>query len=255
LKNKICTKCKQEKSVSQFPKEKKRKDGYYPWCKPCLSLHRIERYRKIPRKIWIENKVCSQCKETKHRSQFLLYEGKNLHYQCIECENKTLERVQKEIIFCSSCKKDLPKSSFIPSRQNSFRTQCKECARQYINKNKEKIKNNTLLKYYGITLEEYNRILNKQNHKCAICEIDIKNYGKYFSVDHAHSGSKEGLIRGLCCDPCNRFILWKHTEGKLLRKAADYLDSNGTGLFVPEEFIHGPKKKRKKNNGKINNDL
>ena len=45
LDTKICTKCKDEKLVSEFPKDKITKDGFHPWCKSCNS-ERQKEYRK-----------------------------------------------------------------------------------------------------------------------------------------------------------------------------------------------------------------
>jgi hypothetical protein len=36
---KICSKCKEDKLLSEFVKDKKRKDGYYPQCKICRKEH------------------------------------------------------------------------------------------------------------------------------------------------------------------------------------------------------------------------
>lgn len=54
---------------------------------------------------------------------------------------------------------------------------------------------------YGITLEDYNRMFEQQERKCAICRNDfgteIKNRPH---VDHDHS---TGKVRGLLCHGCN----------------------------------------------------
>lgn len=57
---------------------------------------------------------------------------------------------------------------------------------------------------YGITLEQYNEMLEKQLHACAICkepEYQI-SWGKTkrLAVDHCH---KTGRVRGLLCQRCN----------------------------------------------------
>src|SRR5689334_6819967 len=50
---------------------------------------------------------------------------------------------------------------------------------------------------YGITLEEYQAMLEEQEHVCAICGgTDTKR----LSVDHCHITEK---IRGLLCRKCN----------------------------------------------------
>lgn len=35
---KVCTKCKVEKPTESFPKDKRRKDGLFSWCKSCKSV-------------------------------------------------------------------------------------------------------------------------------------------------------------------------------------------------------------------------
>lgn len=46
MNNKICPKCNINKSISEFNKYKKRKDGMQVWCKKCMSENRYERYHK-----------------------------------------------------------------------------------------------------------------------------------------------------------------------------------------------------------------
>lgn len=58
------------------------------------------------------------------------------------------------------------------------------------------------LKYkYGITVDEYNILLEAQSGKCAICKTNSPG-GKFnnFHVDHDHNTNK---IRGLLCMNCN----------------------------------------------------
>ena len=54
---------------------------------------------------------------------------------------------------------------------------------------------------YNITLEEYEEMSIKQNHKCAICgSPEMNNKNKVLCVDHNHTTNK---IRGLLCGLCN----------------------------------------------------
>ena len=36
---KVCSKCKEEKPISEFCRDKRRKDGLYPQCKLCCKLY------------------------------------------------------------------------------------------------------------------------------------------------------------------------------------------------------------------------
>lgn len=111
---------------------------------------------------------------------------------------------------------------------------CKYCTKSYINSRycpeKEKIRNakkasqnrNRELKCkYGITLPEYNAILQSQNNSCAICKTrSLSSKRKSFDVDHCH---KTKQIRGLLCHSCNVGIGFFQDNIELLKQAISYL--------------------------------
>lgn len=245
---KVCTKCGQEKDTRDFPNEKKRSDGKYPWCKPCLSEHRKSRYKSVPRKVWIEQKVCSCCKEWKPREEFRKYTGGNLHYRCIPCEDSELERDSKGLCKCSSCNEVKPLNEFYRSRQTKTSKQCIECHKVYTQNPDIKLKRRdySLRKNFGITLDQYKDLMNLQDNKCPICLEKFQEGNYSYPVDHAHAGPNAGAIRAIVHDRCNRFVLWKHTDPEQLRRAADIIESPLTDWFVPEDMVKGPKKRRKK---------
>ncbi len=82
-----------------------------------------------------------------------------------------------------------------------------------------------LKRHYGLTLDDYQKMLDKQNNRCAICEKEessISRFGtpKRLTVDHCHA---TGRIRGLLCDNCNRGLGFLRDSIHLLRKSIDYL--------------------------------
>ena len=87
-----------------------------------------------------------------------------------------------------------------------------------------------LMRTYGITMDKYEEMLEKQNHKCGICEgegfvMDASKHKLKLVVDHCH---KTGKIRGLLCHNCNRGLgLFK---GKLdvIESAIAYLEGATT---------------------------
>ncbi len=95
-----------------------------------------------------------------------------------------------------------------------------------------------LSKKYGITIEQYNELLEKQDHCCAICDKHENEFKTRLAVDHNH---ETGEIRGLLCTYCNHRLIGRHRDGTLLRKMADYVDQ-GTGWFVPSR----PRTKKRK---------
>lgn len=79
---------------------------------------------------------------------------------------------------------------------------------------------------YGITEEQFQQKLEEQKNVCAICGTDTpgRNH-ENFHVDHCHT---TGKIRGLLCDKCNRGLGYFNDNPDALRKAAHYLEANGT---------------------------
>jgi hypothetical protein len=73
---------------------------------------------------------------------------------------------------------------------------------------KDKNTSDRLKRKFGITLDEYNVMLARQDGKCAICGTTEREYDKHgnmrrLAVDHDH---KTGKVRQLLCTPCNTSI-------------------------------------------------
>lgn len=86
-----------------------------------------------------------------------------------------------------------------------------------------------LLKRYGMTLQEYETLFEKQGCKCGICGTSENYSGNTgprkewsFSVDHCH---ETGVIRGLLCNDCNRALGLFKDDKNLLAKAIAWLDT------------------------------
>lgn len=77
----------------------------------------------------------------------------------------------------------------------------RECNRRWAKNHPEKKKDKQLRETYGITLDDYILMLEKQNYKCAICGTNKSgDENNTFWVDHNH---KTGKVRGLLCVSCN----------------------------------------------------
>ena len=81
---------------------------------------------------------------------------------------------------------------------------CRDChnlyAKEHSERNPESKRNAVYKNEYGITIEDYNKMFEKQNGKCAICKKHQSEFKKRLAIDHCH---KEGHVRGLLCQPCN----------------------------------------------------
>jgi len=102
-----------------------------------------------------------------------------------------------------------------------------ETHKEYYNKkgyNRDKY----LKRMYNISLEEYNKLLLKQNNCCAICGRSQFEIKKKFAVDHDHKhclGKKScgKCIRGLLCSFCNRYVGIISMDLSLFESSLNYL--------------------------------
>ena len=154
--------------------------------------------------------------------------------------------IKKEIIDgkleCSKCKTWYPATLefFFKDKKHTtgLTSHCKKCRREYrkiYNKqtakknaiyskkyraeNPEKARNSTLIRKYGITLEDYKKILKSQNNKCLICLCKFFKYEG--NVDHNH---ETGKIRGILCPTCNKVLGLFNDNIDRFHRALKYLD-------------------------------
>jgi hypothetical protein len=73
---------------------------------------------------------------------------------------------------------------------------------------------------YGITLAQYNSMLEAQNYTCAICGNGDEVEGRRLAIDHCHT---TGKVRGLLCGKCNRGLGLFYDNQELLSNAIKYL--------------------------------
>jgi hypothetical protein len=76
------------------------------------------------------------------------------------------------------------------------------------------------IKKYGIDVEDWARLFNAQDGRCAICTRKLDG-GFHTHVDHDHETKK---IRGLLCHGCNTSIGHLAESPDILRRAIVYLE-------------------------------
>ena len=188
-----CKKCGIDKELDDFQKANN-KCGYESSCKDC----RNKRNYKLRRKRRIENglpvrtqtlearellkqykKYCPKCKKVKDLDEF-----------------STMKKGSGIASHCKLCAKEMLKTYYKGEKGNKVKKQT------YI-RDKIKLKNSKLIKKFGITLNEYNIMLNNQNNGCAICHRTEEENKKMLAVDHSHETNKN---RALLCSSCNILI-------------------------------------------------
>jgi hypothetical protein len=186
---KKCTVCNKVKSLEEFHKKTSSKDGKASYCKACKALKGKEYYLR------------EESKEKRKLSSQLYYEN----------NKESIDEYRKKW-------------------REEHREYKKEYDIIYRQKNKERIisdkklwhksdngKNYRLVKNFGITLEEYNKMFDEQKGLCYICsEADTVK----LAVDHNHN---TGAIRRLLCKKCNVAIGLLKEDPQIIENVLNYI--------------------------------
>lgn len=168
MKSKVCTKCKTEKSVSEFHRRSQSPDGLRSRCKVCVA-----RYHATP-------EALARKKELAARPEA---KAKAISYRCDPVN------MQRAKVYRRHARKDK--------------------ALEFGRKIKWK---------FGLSIDDYNRLLSEQGGFCAICRLPPSANNKRLAIDHCHD---TGVVRGLLCHPCNAAIgLLKEDVQRILAASA-----------------------------------
>jgi hypothetical protein len=127
---------------------------------------------------------------------------------------------------CTRCKELKPLTDFYNNKQTKDKkaSQCKSCFKVH-EKNwqlnnpesfKASCRKRNLKKKYGLTVEQYDEMFNKQNKRCACCNRETDK----LVVDHNHT---TGAIRELLCSPCNTALGLLNEDVTVMQNMSNYV--------------------------------
>lgn len=159
-------------------------------------------------------KKCTRCKENKelHRFTKCINSKDGAYSQCKDCKSQLAREYRKNN---PEKAKELDRK-----RGAKYREKSKDTRKIYYNKNKNKFKNRIILKKFGISLDDYNKMFEKQKGCCGICNTHQSEFNISLAIDHCHT---TGKIRGLLCNHCNMGIGLFNENIKTLEKSIEYL--------------------------------
>lgn len=145
---------------------------------------------------------------------------------------------------CTKCgRMRLIKFFYLRKNKTTRYSWCKHCLIES-NKNwtptQRQAKHYLLRSRFGISIDEYERMLEHQNGCCGACGRHHSQFVKRLAVDHCH---RTGLIRGLLCAYCNNRVIGRHRL-EWLQGAVTYL-TNPPALRVIGERIVLKKRRRR----------
>ena len=202
---KQCGRCKKYKVLDDFPICKNGRYGRYNYCILCHAIYQKNRH---PDRAYLDEK---------------------------EARKKGLRSLGLKT--CTSCKNVQPLHQFYrdPRHVDGKQSECKDC---WVVKTEK----HYYLTEYGLSPEDYQKLLDAQDGVCAICGRAPKR--NRFNVDHCH---KTHRIRALLCVNCNtnllpvveRFPEW-------VKNAFEYLKNPPAFSIIGERIVPETNQARKK---------
>jgi hypothetical protein len=133
---------------------------------------------------------------------------------------------------CNKCKEKKILTDFGKNWKHTdgYHNTCKKCTNEFMRKDRirrpDAYRNSDYKKMYGITLDQYKEMVDKQNGVCAICGCTETRKLKYLHIDHNHS---TGKVRGLLCVNCNIGIGNFKENINFMKSAIKYLEGGQSG--------------------------
>lgn len=132
---------------------------------------------------------------------------------------------------CTKCHKILPIAEFTKNNnKKSYRPAGHLCKKCELIKRREDV--------YKLSEEEFNKLWQQQDGKCACClkgEGEVKkNKSQTLVVDHDHTTKK---VRALLCGACNCGIGYARENPEVLKGLLNYLNKPAVGICRPQKSV------------------
>lgn len=212
---KTCTKCLTKKPLSEFHRDRFRKDGYRSQCRECAAKHYADNRDKIlagKAEHYVTNRDKISIQKAERRAR---YQDRADH----EIEYPTEKR-------CWDCGETRPASEFYKKRRNldGLVDRCKICWRW-----------GGVQHTYGLSRDGWEAMWEAQNGRCAICREPMSWDGTARDplravVDHHPGRSGSGCHRALLHSSCNKAL---PEDPETLRRMAVYVEA-GVEALLPD---------------------
>ncbi len=126
---------------------------------------------------------------------------------------------------CTKCGevKDLELFNRNSRRRDGRQSWCKACAHarraEWAREDTGRARKYKLKYEYGLTEEDFDRMLQDQDNKCLLCPTEFTNT-LMRHIDHDH---ETGRVRGILCNRCNMMVGWYEAIPDH-QKVIDYLE-------------------------------
>jgi len=199
--SKECRKCGAIRPIKVFSKDRKSRDGRSNRCNPCATRVAQQRYQRL--------RLQAGEEYVPNLSKF-----------------DWLKILARGTFICRTCTLEKPLAAF-PKRTDQVypRRVCRDCSNSAHGRWTERRRSYVLAytkrkrcEQYGLTLEEYDSLIESQGGNCAICGRTLGE--KWQTIDHDHS---TGKVRGIVHRGCNLVIGNASEDIRVLVGAICYL--------------------------------
>lgn len=132
-----------------------------------------------------------------------------------------------ETKFCTSCGEDKDTDEFSKnrSRPDGLQNYCKSCASRAAQRSKRNSKKKRShetklqrLTFYGLTPEDYERMVFEQNNQCPICRMDMAQP----QIDYDPT---TGVLMALLCNDCRSAKTLLKNDLQLIYRLSSYIEA------------------------------
>jgi len=150
------------------------------------------------------------------------------NWGCVSCsenrkENPEVRKRYEHSEKGKAARKKINQSDAHKERQAALNHSNKARMAEYYQANKERWRDSSLQKTYGITLEDYNSMLTEQQGCCKVCGTHEGDLNQALAVDHCH---KQGHVRALLCSNCNTALGLLKEDINIMRKLIEYTETS-----------------------------
>lgn len=139
---------------------------------------------------------------------------------------------------CRECGTDKPLTEYHKAKVNrdGRENRCKGCKKkaaqtpEAMEARRARSYKYVLKHHYGLTVEDYERLIEEQNNSCACCSdpwdsVVVRQAHARWCVDHNHA---TGEVRGLLCNACNAMLGQAQDNVDRLAAGIVYLNERGS---------------------------
>lgn len=218
-----------------------------------FSKRRAELIKAANKKSQSPEKICLNCKASlnKRQNKFcsvdckLRFNRENHIKLCKVCKKtpqevefrsnpKTIDKLTSTCRGCENSKEKEYRNSMSPEKREYYLKRLKT------NRATDSSKNAYLQRNFGITLDQFNKMLKLQENKCKICFKKFSD-SLFTNVDHNHDTKK---VRGILCRKCNLGIGHFKDNTDSLKSSLSYLEASKIENPKIEEIIFYEGEKR-----------